>query len=105
MKEKHDKHTAMLITDDVDKQKNLQTTIAHIELYRSGATSGQMFHHIIEMPLFTSSATCVGYNLRIFVVTTSIGDLRTGTLTMRFSRRLSRSSTIRVTHDKTNWTG
>lgn len=63
MKEKHDKHTAILITDDVDKKKNLQTTMAHVELYRSGATSGQMLRHIIEMPLFVSSAMCVGVQL------------------------------------------
>lgn len=63
MTEKHDKHKAILITDDVDKRKNQQTTIAHVELYRAGSTSKQKLRHIIEMPLFTSSATCVGVQL------------------------------------------
>lgn len=63
MRECHDKHTAILITDDVSKQKNLQTTIAHVNLYRIGSTAGVKLKHIIEMPLFVSSATCVGVQL------------------------------------------
>ena len=63
MKEFHDKHRAILVTDDTDKQKNLQTTRAHVNLYRNGATSGLILRHIIEMPMFVSSATCVGVQL------------------------------------------
>ena len=63
MKECHPKHKAILVTDDTDKQKNLQTTRAHVNLYRNGASSGLTLKHIIEMPMFVSSATCVGVQL------------------------------------------
>ena len=63
MKECHSKHKAILVTDDTDKQKNLQTTRAHVNLYRKGASSGLTLKHIIEMPMFVSSATCVGVQL------------------------------------------
>ena len=63
MKEYHTKHKAILVTDDTDKQKNLQTTRAHVNLYRNGATSGLALSHIIEMPMFVSSATCAGVQL------------------------------------------
>ncbi len=63
MKERHPKHKAILITDDTDKQKNLQTTRAHVNLYQNGASSGLSLRHIIEMPMFVSSATCVGVQL------------------------------------------
>ena len=63
MKECHPKHKAILVTDDTDKQKNIQTTRAHVNLYRNGASSGLTLRHIIEMPMFVSSATCVGVQL------------------------------------------
>ena len=63
MKECHPKHKALLVTDDTDKKKNLQTTRAHVTLYRNGASSGLTLRHIIEMPMFVSSATCVGVQL------------------------------------------
>ena len=63
MKEYHPRNKAILVTDDVDKQKNLQTTRAHVNLYRKGASSGLTLRHIIEMPMFVSSATCVGVQL------------------------------------------
>ncbi len=63
MKECHGKHKAILVTDDTDKQKNLQTTRAHVNLYRNGATSGLSLSHIIEMPMFVNSATCAGVQL------------------------------------------
>ncbi len=63
MKECHPKHKAILVTDDTDKQKNLQTTRAHVNLYRNGASSGLDLSHIIEMPMFVSSATCAGVQL------------------------------------------
>lgn len=63
MNERHPKHKAILITDDTDKQKNLQTTRAHVNLYKHGASSGLSLRHIVEMPLFVSSATCVGVQL------------------------------------------
>ncbi len=63
MKECHPKHKAILVTDDTDKQKNLQTTKAHVDLYWNRASSGLQLSHIIEMPMFVSSATCIGVQL------------------------------------------
>ncbi len=63
MKERHPKHKASLITDDTGTQRNLQTTSAQIHFYEKGASSGQVFRHIVEMPLFVSSAMCVGVQL------------------------------------------
>ena len=63
MKECHPKHKAILVTDDPDKQKDLQTTRVHVNLYRNGASSGLTLKQIIEMPMFVRSATCVGVQL------------------------------------------
>ena len=63
MAEAHPKHKAILITDDTGTNRNRQTTVAQVRFYETGATSGQRFRHIVEMPLFVSSATCVGVQL------------------------------------------
>ncbi|MGE4565612.1 MAG: DUF3800 domain-containing protein [Victivallaceae bacterium] len=63
MQEKHDKHKAILITDDTGLQNNLAAAKHQSDLYRRGASSGLRMNHIIEMPLFVSSQTNAGVQL------------------------------------------
>ncbi|KXB09447.1 hypothetical protein AKJ60_00320 [candidate division MSBL1 archaeon SCGC-AAA385M11] len=55
MHEKHNKHKAILITDDINKQANISLAMKHSYFLENGTSSGLRLNHILEMPLFVSS--------------------------------------------------
>jgi hypothetical protein len=60
MRERHPKHKAILVTDDVTKQANLSLARKHAYFLESGTSANCMFKQIIEMPLFVRSELSEG---------------------------------------------
>ena len=60
MREKHPKHRAILVTDDVLKQANLSLARKHSYFLECGTSSNCRFKHIMEMPLFVRSELSEG---------------------------------------------
>jgi hypothetical protein len=60
MRERHPKHKAILVTDDVTKQTNLSLARKHAYFLECGTSSNCRFKQIIEMPLFVRSELSEG---------------------------------------------
>ena len=63
MKEKHNKHMAVLITDDVSKKNNTSLALKHSFFLRSSTSAELKLNHIVEMPMFASSELSEGVQL------------------------------------------
>jgi hypothetical protein len=88
MTESHQKHKAILITDDTGMQNNLATAKHQADLYRRGATSGLRMNHIIEMPLFVSSKTNAGIQLADICAYTIYRSYKDGNKNYEFFLRI-----------------
>lgn len=60
MAECHNKHKAVILTDDVGKQANISLAMKHSFFLETGTSSGLFMKNIIEMPLFVSSELSEG---------------------------------------------
>lgn len=60
LREKHPKHKAILVTDDVSKQANLSLARKHAYFLESGTSADCWFKHIMEMPFFVRSELSEG---------------------------------------------
>lgn len=60
MAECHNKHKAVILTDDVGKQANISLAMKHSFFLETGTSSGLLMKNIIEMPLFVSSELSEG---------------------------------------------
>ena len=60
MREKHRKHKAILVTDDISRQSNLSLARKHAFFLESGTSADCRFRHIVEMPLFVRSELSEG---------------------------------------------
>jgi hypothetical protein len=60
MRERHPKHKAILVTDDVNKHVNLSLARKHAYFLESGTSAACWFKHIVEMPLFVRSELSEG---------------------------------------------
>lgn len=60
MREKHRKHKAILVTDDISRQANLSLARKHAYFLESGTSADCRFRHIVEMPLFVRSELSEG---------------------------------------------
>lgn len=61
--EEHGKHQAVLITDDISRDRNRSLAMKHAYLQSEGTSSGQWLRHIAEMPLFVRSELSNGVQL------------------------------------------
>jgi len=55
MRERHPKHKAILVTDDVSKQANLSLARKHAYFLDNGTSALSWFKHIVELPFFVRS--------------------------------------------------
>ncbi len=60
MREKHHKHKAILVTDDISMQANLSLARKHAFFLEHGTSADCRFRHIVEMPLFVRSELSEG---------------------------------------------
>ncbi len=63
MREKHPKHKAILVTDDVSKQHNLSLAQKHAFFLEKGTSADCWFKHIVEMPFFVRSELSEGIQM------------------------------------------
>ena len=63
MKERHSRHKAVIITDDVSRQANVSLAMKHAYFLEFGTSSGCRLHHVLEMPLFVRSELAEGVQL------------------------------------------
>jgi hypothetical protein len=63
MREYHEKHNALLITDDMSKQENISLAMKHAYLLETSTSCGLFLKHILEMPLFVRSELSEGVQL------------------------------------------
>lgn len=60
MREKHPRHKAILVTDDVSRQANSSLARKHAYFLESGTSADCWLRHIVEMPLFVRSELSEG---------------------------------------------
>lgn len=60
MREKHPRHKAVLVTDDVSRQANLSLARKHAYFLEKGTSAACWFKHIVEMPFFVRSELSEG---------------------------------------------
>lgn len=63
LREEHPKHQGVLITDDINKQRNRSLAMKHAHIQSEGTASGVWLTHIVEMPLFVRSELSNGVQL------------------------------------------
>lgn len=63
MREKHPKHRALIICDDVSKQENAALANLHANFLEKQTSADLPIRRIIEMPLFVRSELCEGVQL------------------------------------------
>jgi hypothetical protein len=63
LREEHDKHQGVLITDDISKQRNRSLAMKHAYIQSEGTSTGTWLTHIAEMPLFVRSELSNGVQL------------------------------------------
>lgn len=63
MREEHPKHQAVLITDDISRERNKNLAMKHAYIQSEGTASGTWLRHIAEMPLFVRSELSNGVQL------------------------------------------
>ncbi len=63
MRERHNRHQAIMITDDVSKQMNQNLAMKHAHILDQGTYQQLWLKHICEMPLFVRSELSNGVQL------------------------------------------
>jgi len=63
MRQEHSKHQAILITDDISKERNRNLAMKHAYIQSEGTATGTWLSHIAEMPLFVRSELSNGVQL------------------------------------------
>ena len=63
MREEHPKHQAVLITDDISRERNKNLAMKHAYIQSEGTANKTWLRHIAEMPLFVRSELSNGVQL------------------------------------------
>ena len=63
LREEHPKHQAVLITDDISRERNRSLAMKHAYIQSEGTAAGIWLTHIAEMPLFVRSELSNGVQL------------------------------------------
>ena len=63
MRQEHSKHQAVLITDDISRERNQSLAMKHAFIQSEGTATGTWLSHIAEMPLFVRSELSNGVQL------------------------------------------
>jgi hypothetical protein len=63
MREEHDRHNAVIVTDDMSRQENQSLAMKHAYFLETRTSSGLPLKHIVEMPLFVRSELSEGVQL------------------------------------------
>lgn len=63
MREDHNRHNAIMVSDDMSRQENRSLAMKHSYLLETRTSSGLPLKHIVEMPLFVRSELSEGVQL------------------------------------------
>ena len=89
MRSRHDKHQALMVTDDVGRQENHSLAMKHAYIMDRGTADGTWLKHICEMPMFVRSELSNGVQLADLCSYNIYRAFKTGNLTYSFFTRIA----------------